>query len=137
VFVACASAGVVAFLVAYALAAPTVDLTATVGAPVPQPGPSAVVHGRVLEVDGSALDDAHIEVRRENRIIASAASDRAGRFRIALPGGCAAYEISLRATAQGDAVETASRARLCPGDALPVAARVVTQGHYLWVPGPR
>jgi hypothetical protein len=64
-------------------------------------------------------------------------SDDAGAFRVYLLGGCAVYGISIRAHAVGATVETATRRQLCPGDALPVDVRVVTQGHFIWVPGPR
>ena len=135
--VASASALVVALLVGYALAGPTPELTAAVGPPVPQPGTKAIVQGRVLEADGSALDGARVEVLRSGRIAASAITGEAGTFRLALPGSCGSYRIVLEARTQDYYVETASHRRLCPGDALPVDARVVTQGHFIWVPGPR
>lgn len=137
VAVALASAGVVALLVAYAFAAPTPELTLTVGHVVPQPGASAVVQGRVVEPDASGLGGMHIEVGRGGVIAGRAVSDRAGKFRIELKGVCGVYEVTLRATWQGSALERRTRRRLCPGDALPLDARIVTQGHYLWVPGPR
>jgi hypothetical protein len=135
--VALTSAVVVALLVAYALAGPSAKLTASVGPAVPRPGTSAFVLGRVLQVDGSGLEGATIEVRRSGRLAGTTVSDDAGAFRVELRGRCAAYAISLRAKTQGSTVATVSRHRLCPGDALPVDARVVTQGHFLWVPGPR
>jgi hypothetical protein len=137
VTVASASVFVVALLAAYAVAAPTPDLTASVGPVVPQPGASAVVQGRVLQPDGSGLDDARIDVIRSGQIVASAVTGDAGTFRVDLRGGCASYRISLQARVQGSAVETAAGRRLCPGDALPVDARVITHGHFIWVPGPR
>jgi hypothetical protein len=136
-FVACASAGVLAFLVAYALAAPTAALTADMGPTLPRPGSEAVVEGRVLEADGSGLEGARIVVRRAGRTAATTVSRDGGEFRVELEGGCSAYAVSLHAQVDGSAVETASKRRLCPGDSLPVLARVVTQGHFLWVPGPR
>lgn len=137
VTVALASAVVVVLLVAYALAGPSAELSASVGPVVPRPGTSAFVLGRVLQVDGSGLEGARIEVRRSGRLAGTTVSDDAGAFRVELRGGCSAYVISLRAKAQGSTVGTVSQHRLCPGDALPVDARVVTQGHFLWVPGPR
>jgi hypothetical protein len=135
--VALASAGVVAFLIAYALAAPTPELELEVGHVVPQPGVTAVVEGRVVEPDASGLGGSRIEVRRDGDISATAVSDEAGRFRIDLVGSCGTYEIVLRTTWQRSALEDRGRRRLCPGDSLPLDARVITQGHYLWVPGPR
>jgi hypothetical protein len=135
--VALASAGVLALLVAYALAAPTPELRLEVGDVVPRPGATAVVEGRVVEPDASGLGGSRIEVRRDGEVPATAVSDEAGRFRIDLAGSCGTYEIVLRTSWQGSALEDRGRRRLCPGDSLPLDARVVTQGHYLWVPGPR
>lgn len=137
VFVACASVGVLALLVLYAVAAPTAALSTDIGPVVPRPGSTAVVQGRVLETDGGGLRGARIEVRRTGRTAGTAVSDDAGAFRVELPGSCAVYDISLRVRAQGSTVTAAARRQLCPGDVLPVDARVVTQGHFLWVPGPR
>jgi hypothetical protein len=137
VAVAAASAGVLALLVAYALAAPTPELRLTVGHVIPQPGASAVVQGRVLEPDASGLSGLRIHIRRGGERAAGAVSDREGAFRVDLRGGCGVYEVLLTARWQGSELESNARRRLCPGDALPLEARVVTQGHYLWVPGPR
>ena len=137
VLVAGASAGVVALLVLFAVAAPNPELTASVGPVVPRPGTSAVVEGRVLEPNGGGLEGARIHVRRAGRTAGTAVSDEGGSFRVELGGSCATYAVSLRAETEGDEVETASTWRLCPGDSLPVDARVVTHGHFLWVPGPR
>jgi hypothetical protein len=131
------SALVVAFLVLFALAGPSSDLTASVGPVVPRPGSSAVVEGRVLEADGGALAGAQIRVTEAGRRVGAAVSDDEGSFRVELDGACSAYAISVRASVQGDDVVAGSTRRLCPGDALPVDARVVTNGHFLWVPGPR
>jgi hypothetical protein len=135
-WVALVSALVVALLVAYAVAAPTAELTASVGQPVPRPGPTALVQGRVLEADGGGLQGARIEVRGGGREVAGVSAGD-GRFRVELTGGCASYLISLHADAAGSPVESESRRRICPGDAVPVLARVVTHGHFVWVPGPR
>jgi hypothetical protein len=137
VAVALTSVGVVALLVAYAFAAPTPKLSLTVGHVVPQPGATAVVQGRAVEPDASGLGGVRVEVRRGRTNAASAVSDRTGRFRVDLSGGCGVYEVTLRARWQGSGLESEAQRRLCPGDALPLQARVVTQGHYLWVPGPR
>ena len=137
VTVALASAGVITLLVLYAVAAPSPALTATVGPVVPRPGSTAVVQGRVVEPDGGGVDGAHVIVRRGGRTAGTAVSDDAGAFRVELAGACAVYDISVRARALGSTVTTAARRQLCPGDALPVDVRIVTQGHFLWVPGPR
>jgi hypothetical protein len=135
--VAFASAGVIALLVAYALAAPTPELRLEVGDVVPRPGATAVVEGRVVQPDASRLGGSRIEVRRGGEIAGVAVTDDAGRFRVGLSGPCGTYEVVLRTTWQGSALERRARRRLCPGDSLPLDARVVTQGHFLWVPGPR
>ena len=132
-----ASAGVIALLVLYAVAAPTAGLSASVGPVVPHPGSTALVQGRVLKSDGGALGGAHIVVHQRGRLAGAAVSTRSGTFRVALSGGCARYDIVVRARTLGTTVETSTQRRLCPGDALPFDARVVTQGHFLWVPGPR
>jgi hypothetical protein len=137
VVVALTSVSVVALLVGYAFAGPTPGLTLSVGHVVPQPGATAVVQGRAVEPDASGLGGVRIEVRRRGEIAAAAMSDRTGRFRLDLSGGCGVYEVTLRARWQGSALEGETQRRLCPGDALPLEARVVTQGHYFWVPGPR
>ena len=137
VLVAGASIGVVGLLVLYAVAAPTAALRTDVGPVVPRPGSTAVVQGRVIGADGSGFRGARIEVRRTGRLAGTAVSDGAGVFRVSLAGSCGVYDISLRARTQGSTVKAATRRQLCPGDALPVDARVVTQGHFLWVPGPR
>jgi hypothetical protein len=137
IVVAVSSLGVVALLVLYAVAAPSAKLTASFGPIVPRPGATAVVQGRVLEADGGGLDGAQIVVRASGRTAVGARSRDDGAFRVDLRGRCAAYEISIRARANGSNVDAATSRQLCPGDALPVDARVVTQGHFLWVPGPR
>ncbi len=119
------------------MAAPSAKLTASFGSVVPRPGANAVVEGRVLEADGGGLQDAQIVVRRDGRPIANARSREDGAFRVDLRGSCAVYGISIRARASGSNVDAATRRQLCPGDALPVDAQVVTEGHFLWVPGPR
>ncbi len=135
--VASASAGVLALLVFFALASPSSKLEADVGPVMPRPGNQAVVEGRVLTAGGGGLEGAEVAVLRTGggREIASSGPD--GAFRVALDGGCSMYTVLVRAEATGDDVEMESRARLCPGDSLPVDARVVTYGHFLWVPGPR
>jgi Carboxypeptidase regulatory-like domain len=137
VVVAGTSAAVIAVLVFVVFANPSSKLTAEVGPVVPRPGNQAVVEGRVLEANGSGLEGAEVAVMRTGgkREIASSGED--GTFSVALTGGCSTYTVSVRAEANGDDVETASRARLCPGDSLPVDARVETYGHFIWVPGPR
>jgi hypothetical protein len=137
VVVGLSSLGVLALLVAYAVAAPTAELTATVGKPVPRPGATAVVQGRVLTPEGDAIEGAQVEVRRPGATGESDVSADDGRFRVELSGGCAVYVISLRADAAGSRVGTDSTRRICPGDAVPVLARLVTHGHFIWVPGPR
>jgi hypothetical protein len=137
VVVALSSLGVLALLVAYAVAAPTAELTATVGQPVPRSGATAVVQGRVQSPDGDAIEGAEVEVSRRGATVESDVTGDDGRFRVELSGGCASYRISLRADAAGEHVGTDSMRRICPGDAVPVLAHLVTHGHFLWVPGPR
>ena len=135
--VATTSALVLAFLVLFALAGPSSELTASVGPVVPRPGAEAVVEGRVLAADGGGLDGARIAVLRAGRPAGAAVTDDAGSFRVELDGACSSYAISVSAEVQGDALSAGSTRRLCPGDALPVDVRVETNGHFLWVPGPR
>ena len=137
IVVALSSAAVLGLLVLYALAGPTARLSADIGPVVPRPGSTAVVQGRVVESNGGGLHGAQIVVRRQGLPAGAAVSDDAGAFRIELRGGCASYLIAIHAHAVGASVATNTRRRLCPGDALPVDVRVVTQGHFLWVPGPR
>jgi hypothetical protein len=135
--VACVSVAVLLFLVAFAIAGPSPELETSVGPVVPRPGTSALVAGRVVAADGAGLEGAEVAVERSGRVLASVRSDSAGAFRLELRGRCATYAISLEARTLGEDVRTTSRRRLCPGDSLPVDARIVTQGHFLWVPGPR
>lgn len=134
--VALASVGVLALLVAYALAAPTPELELTVGEVVPQPGTTAVVQGRTLQPDASALRGVRVEVRR-GATTAVDVSDASGRFRVDLAAGCGVYELTLAVEWKGSELERRAWRRLCPGDSLPLEANVITQGHFLWVPGPR
>ena len=119
------------------MAAPSAKLTASFGPVVPRPGANAVVEGRVLKADGGGLQGAQIVVRESGHPVGNAQSRDSGAFRVDLRGSCAAYDISIRARASGSNVDATTRRQLCPGDALPVDARVVTEGHFLWVPGPR
>jgi hypothetical protein len=135
--VALASAGALALLVLYAIAAPTVSLSTKVGSVVPLPGPTAIVVGRVIGSDGSGVKGARIEAHETGRRTIRGTSDSTGAFRVALPGHCAMYHVSIYAPASGSTVASRIQHRLCPGDALPVDARVVTQGQFLWIPGPR
>jgi hypothetical protein len=134
-----ASAGVLALLVFYAVAAPTASLSASVGPVVPEQGSTTVVLGRVLSSSGGGLGGARIAVARDgaDRPLATGRSDASGAFQVEVPGRCAVYDISIEARAEGTTVRKTDQRRLCPGDALPVDARVKTQGHFLWVPGPR
>ena len=136
-FVASVSAGVVVLLVMFVFAAPTSRLDAEIGPVVPRPGAQAVVEGRVLAADGSGLEGAEVAIRGAGRTMRTARSSEAGTFRVPLAGSCSTYTVSVRAETNGEDVAAARRARLCPGDSLPVDARIVTQGHFLWVPGPR
>ena len=139
VAVAVASAGVLALIAFYAVAAPTASLTASIGPIVPRQGSNPLVLGRVLNSGGGGLEGARIAVARagSERPVAFGTSDASGSFRVELPSRCAVYDISLEARAEGSTVRKRADRRLCPGDALPVDARVKTQGHFLWVPGPR
>jgi hypothetical protein len=135
--VALFSAGVIGLLVLYAIAAPSVSMSAGVEPVVPLPGPTAVVVGRVLTSGGGGLKGARVDVRSSRGLTRTTSSNVAGSFRVALPGRCALYRITIQATAEGSNVTASVRHQLCPGDALPVDARIVTQGQFLWVPGPR
>jgi hypothetical protein len=135
--VAASSFGVVGLLVLYAVAAPTAKLDADFGPIVPRPGTTAIVQGRILDTGGGGLAGAHVVASRGGRAVGRGVTNAGGTFRIELRGGCAFYGISVQARAVGSDVETSTRRQLCPGDALPVDARIVTQGHFLWVPGPR
>lgn len=126
-----------ALLVLYAIAAPDVSLSASAGTVVPLPGGNAVVVGRVLSSGGGGLKGARIAVKQAGHRTVQATSNADGAFRVALPGSCALYTVSIHAPAQGSTVAATVRHRLCPGDALPVDAHVVTQGQFLWIPGPR
>ena len=139
VAVAVASAGVLALIAFYAVAAPTASLTASIGPIVPRQGSHPLVLGRILNSGGGGLEGARIAVARagSERPVAVGTSDASGSFRVELPSRCGVYDISLEARAEGSRVRKREERRLCPGDALPVDARVKTQGHFLWVPGPR
>jgi hypothetical protein len=137
VVVAVASVGVLGLLVLYAIAAPGVSLSTNVGSVVPLPGRTAVVVGRVLGSDGGGLKGARVDVRVGPRTTGSALTNAGGAFRVKLLGRCALYTVLIRASTQGSNPTATVRRRLCPGDALPVDARVVTQGQFLWIPGPR
>ena len=137
VVVALASAGVLGLLVLYAIAAPGVSLSTNVGSVVPLPGRAAVVVGRVLGSDGGGLKGARVDVRVGARRAGSTLTNAGGAFRVELLGRCADYAVSIRASSAGSNASTIVRRRLCPGDALPIDARVVTQGQFLWIPGPR
>jgi hypothetical protein len=135
--VASASVLVLALLAGYALAGPTPELTLTVGPVLPQPGETAVVQGRVLEPDDDGLSGVRVLVWRGRVIAGESVSDGTGRFRVGLRGSCGVYRVVLEVTWQGSNLEAGAQRRLCPGDALPLDGRVITQGHVLWVPGPR
>lgn len=137
VFVAGASLAVVVLIGFVAFAAPSSEITAQIGPVVPRPGANAVVEGRVLSASGSGIEGAQVAVTRVGGKRQIASSRENGAFRVVLDGGCSTYTVRVRAEANGDDVETASRARLCPGDSLPVDARVSTYGNFIWVPGPR
>ena len=131
------SVAVLVFLVLFAVAAPSSKLSADFGPVVPRPGDAVTVEGRVTGPSGNGLEGAEIEVRSQGMSPVRRLADASGAFRVAFDGSCSQYVLALSAESGGDTVETTSRHRLCPGDSLPVDARVVTQGHFLWIPGPR
>lgn len=137
VFVAGASVGVLAFLVLFAVAGPTADLDTSIGPVVPRPGTAAVVEGRVLGAAGDGLAGATVTARRVGGLARETRTDGDGSFRVALHGGCARYVVSVEARADGETYTERATRHLCPGDSLPVDARVITSSHFLWVPGPR
>src|SRR5262245_56716150 len=136
-FVATTSAAVVALIGFVAFAAPSSKITAQVGPVVPRPGSNAIVDGRVLSASGNGLEGAHVAVTRSGGKREVASSGENGTFRVVLEGGCSTYTVVVRAQTNGGDIETASRVRLCPGDSLPVDARVKTYRNFIWVPGPR
>ena len=137
VLVAGASVAVVVLIGFVAFATPSSKITAQIGPVVPRPGANAVVEGRVVSASGSGLAGAQVAVTRVGGKREVASSGENGAFRVVLDGGCSTYTVLVRAQTNGDALETASKARLCPGDSLPVDARVKTYGNFIWVPGPR
>jgi hypothetical protein len=134
VCVGMASAAVVAFLVAYALSSPRVEVQAAVAAVQQHPGRAAVVHGRVLEAAGDGVGNAEIRVERGGTRARLARTSERGYFRIDLAGSCASYRILVRVSAEERPVEAAVGRRLCPGDAAEVEARVIASGQLVWVP---
>ena len=123
-------------LVAYALAGPTAELTASVGPAVPSPGTTAFVVGRILDVNGGGLEGARIEVRRAGRLAAAGASNDAGTFRVepeaAAPPMRSRYEPMRTAPASGRTRDAGS-VRAMLSRSKPVVAHTATS----WVPGPR
>jgi hypothetical protein len=94
-----------------------------------------VLHGRILESNGGGLENAALEVSGPTgtRI---ARAGKQGFFRLDLLGSCSTYRIALRARSHGRALATRLARRLCPGEELEVDARVVVDGHFIWMPTP-
>jgi hypothetical protein len=133
-FVAAVSAGVVAFLVVYALSQPEVKLETSIGSLEPRPGPAAVVHGRVAEANGDGVDGAQLTVARPGMREHTARSGAGGFFSLDVRGACGTYRIELTAHAAGQSLARRIIRRLCPGHALELDARVVSTGEFVWVP---
>ena len=127
------SAAVVASLVAYAITTPSFELQAAVTDVQEHASREAIVHGRVLEADGDAVS------RAEVRVLGAAASRPAtrtgeqGYFRLDVAGPCADRTIVISVRAPGKARTTLER-RLCPGDAIELAVRIVATGQFVWLP---
>lgn len=133
--VALGSVAVIAFLVAYALSSPTARVEAAVAGVTEHAGRNGIVHGRVLEATGDPVEDAEVRlVRVGGRETATRTGER-GYFRADVTGSCAAYRIVFRLDAdRGTSAETGVAREICPGDAVEVEARVVTDGQLVWVP---
>jgi hypothetical protein len=132
--VALGSVGVVAFLIAYALSSPRVEIHAAVAAVAQHPGRQAVLHGRVLEAGGDGITEAVVRVERPGSTPLVARSGDRGYFRVDLAGACARYRVVLSVGEQDPPVEAAFDRRLCPGEAVEVDARVTSAAQLVWVP---
>lgn len=132
--VALGSIGVVAFLIAYALSTPTVRVEAAVAAVSEHAGRNGVVHGRVLEAAGDPLEGAEVRLVGPGRVSRVARTGGRGYFRLDVQGSCAAYRIVFRVRGEGGPSEETIPRELCPGDAVEIDARVVTEGQFVWVP---
>jgi hypothetical protein len=123
---------VMLFLAAYALSDPGLKL-AVVTDVGEHAGPQAVLHGRVLDSNGSGLAGASLAVHgpRGTKI---AAVGKQGLFRLDLLGACATYRVDLRGQSHGRALVTRLERRVCPGDELRLEARVVVDGQLIWMP---
>ena len=123
------------FLAGYALSGPGLKLAAAAADVHAHGGRQAVIHGRIVESNGGGLANAALEVRGPagTRI---ARAGRQGFFRVDLLGSCATYRIALRAKSHGRELGTRLARRLCPGEELEVEARVVVDGHFIWMPTP-
>lgn len=132
--VALVSVGVVAFLIAYALSSPSVEIDADVAAVEQHPGRHAVVHGRILEAGGDPVIDAEVRVERSGTSSLVAHSGERGFFRIDVTGACARHRIVVSVREQDHPVATTFRRRLCPGDAVEVNARLSSASQLVWAP---
>jgi len=128
------SVAVVAFLVAYALSSPKVEIDAAVAAVAQHPGRQAVLHGRVLDARGDGIAEAVVRIERPGSTALVAHSGDRGYFRVDLAGACAPYHVVLSVREQGQPAETAFDRRLCPGEAAEVDARVTSAAQFVWVP---
>jgi len=132
--VATVSVAVVAFLIAYALSSPRVEIDAAVAAVAQHPGRQAVLHGRVLDARGDGVAQAVVRIERPDSTALVAHSGDRGYFRVELAGACAPYHVVLSVREQGQPAETALDRRLCPGEAAEVDARVTAAAQFVWVP---
>lgn len=124
---------VVAFLVAYALSSPTVEIDAAVAAVEQHPGRQAVLHGRVHDASGDGVADVEVRVERPGVRAVVGQSGERGYFRVDVVGACNRYRVVLRLPESEDAATEFGR-ELCPGDAVEVDARLVSEGQLVWVP---
>ena len=132
--VALGSVGVVVFLIAYALSTPSVRVEAAVAAVSEHAGRDGVVHGRVLEAAGDPVEDAEVRLVRAGGAIRATHTGERGYFRLDVTGSCASYRIVFRVRGESERTEKELARELCPGDAVEIEARVVTDGQFIWVP---
>jgi hypothetical protein len=125
----------VLFLTGYALSGPGLELAAVAADVHAHGGRQAVIHGRILESDGGGIANAALEVRSPTGTRIARAGEQ-GFFRLDILGSCATYRIALRAKSHGQELGTRLARRLCPGEELEVEARVIADGHFLWMPTP-
>jgi hypothetical protein len=133
--VALGSLAVVAFLVSYALSTPSVRVELAVAGVTEHAGRDGVVHGRVLEAAGDSVADAEIRlVRAGGHHPRATRSGERGYFRMDVAGACALYRIVVVAQDESEPTESGIEREICPGEAVEVAARLITDSQLVWLP---